>query len=61
MFFFNLKKLRVIFCFKPGENSFSLWPAWIRFDNVVHMHIARADSGVGFRRLEAVQVRAFVE
>ena len=60
--FFKLKKITSnFFVLKPGEKSFSLWPAWIRFDNVVHMHIARADSDVGFRRLEAIQVCIFVE
>ena len=65
MFFFKLKKLRVIFCFKTrGKIVFTLAcldSFWQRCSTVVHMHIARADSDVGFRRLEAIQVCIFVE
>ena len=53
----GLKQLRVLFVLKPGENSFSLWPARIRFGSAVPMHIVYANFGVDFRGLEAIQVR----
>ena len=61
MFFFNLKDLRVIFVLKPGENSFSLWPAHIRFGGAVRVHIVHADFGVGFRGLDVMQVCVVIE
>ena len=52
--FFKLKKLRVIFYFKTGKLSFSLWPGLDRFERAENMPIVQAGLGVDFQGFAAV-------
>ena len=53
--------LRVFFVLKPGENSFSLWPVWIRFGNVGRLRIAHAIFRVCAQDYRAIQVCPFLQ
>ena len=53
--------LRVFFVLKPGENSFSLWPVWIRFGNVGRLRIAHAIFRVCAPDYRAIQVCPFLQ